>query len=630
LQGQEVTIAQAGPALVWIGHPKTVDQYPATPAPQGVALGGVERPDPKIYHARVEPGSMILLAQSDWLKRVPPEAMAAVTTAESVAQASDFLGQLAGEAELSALLIGVTSALPEVVEEGPALRPVSGLESAPRPSPPVPAPWQKEGAGPTPAVAEPAARGLAAGVGPTKPRAWLAERIRGVGQRLLAAGKGPAAPAELAPAPPRPQRTPALAEAVTPAGLGEKEVEETARRSLWPLVLAVVVIPLLIAALVLSMWWLRSRATEARFRELLSGASTAIAEAEALPDEATARLRLTDAKDFLEQARAIRPTDAGLAELQKKYDVNLDRINHVTPLYGVIPLWDFKDAGLRLGRVVVGGRALFVLDRGRQEVSHFALSDLGDSVTPGTPPIAIRKGQQVDDLVVSDIVDVAWMTAVGNQHSKLLALDTSGGLVGYDTTYGAIRLPIEGRDQWSYPQLIASYNGNLYIVDTKANQIWRYRPGEKGYETAPERYFAPDTEVDLAGVEAIAIDGSIWLLYADGRLLKFFVGEQQAFDLSGLPDPLAAPTALAVSQDGDQIYIADAGNGRIVEFSKSGEFQRQFRPAQGDVLKEVHDIYLDEAAAAFFILSGDKLYKVDLPKPALTPVPPAPTPTPSQ
>jgi hypothetical protein len=346
----------------------------------------------------------------------------------------------------------------------------------------------------------------------------------------------------------------------------------------------------------------------------------------------------------------------------------LNRVNHVVPLYGMVPLWEFRDSGRRLERVVVAGDSLFVLDRGRNEVVRFILSQLRDSVTPADQTAIIQRGQQVgapstgsgqapstgsgqapstsrsgepaepsgqapatgrsgesagpseQTLIVSDLVDMTWVEAVPNQRSRLVVLDTAGGLVGYDVTYATTRVPLAGREQPGLPQLLMSYAGNLYIADTKANQIWRYRPGDKGYENPAEKYFAADLTVDLAGMQAMAIDGNIWLLFADGRLLKFYMGQHKPFEPKGLPDPLVAPIAVVAPLGADQIYVADAGNSRIVEFSKDGQFLRQFRPGgAGDLLRDMRDLFLDEAGGRFYVLTGDKLYKADFPKP--TPAP---------
>ena len=218
------------------------------------------------------------------------------------------------------------------------------------------------------------------------------------------------------------------------------------------------------------------------------------------------------------------------------------------------------------------------------------------------------------DTAVSELVDADWAGASGNQRSRLLSIDAAAGLAGYDTTWGATRLPVGGKDKLGSPQLVKSFGGNLYVVDTKNGQIWRYRPGDKGFEGQPEPYFAANTKVDLTGVQSIDIDGNVWLLFADGRLLKFYGGEQKPFELKGLPDPLSAPAAIAAQADGDLIYIADSGNGRILEFTKDGQFQRQFRPAQGNSLQGIRDLFLDETGDKFYIVTGDKLWKADVPR----------------
>ncbi|MGC8782297.1 MAG: hypothetical protein ACP5UQ_15660, partial [Anaerolineae bacterium] len=344
------------------------------------------------------------------------------------------------------------------------------------------------------------------------------------------------------------------------------------------------------------------------------GAATAIADARDQSDEAAARLRLGNARDFLEKARTLRPDDPQLARLQAEYGEILARVNRITPLYGLLPLWQLKETGRKPARILMGGDSLFVLDAGKGEILRFVLSKLGDSATPADPLAIIRKGQAVGNAAVSDLVDADWAAAVGNQRSRLLALDTAGGLLSYDVTWGAARVSLAGREKLIQPQLIKTYGGNLYVVDTKANQVWRFRPSEKGYENPPEPYFAATTKIDLSGVQAVEIDGFVWLLFADGRLLKFFGGEQKAFELKGLPDPLSAPSAVVSQVDGDLLYIADAGNGRILEFTKEGQFQRQFRPAQGNDLLGMRDIFLDEAGDRLFVVTADWLYRADIPR----------------
>ncbi len=382
-------------------------------------------------------------------------------------------------------------------------------------------------------------------------------------------------------------------------------------RSPWWLLLALVIIPLLIGGIVLAMLFGRNNAVEAQFVEKLDGATNIMAQVEALTDEVAALQRLGQARDFLDQARGLRPDDERLAPVETRYEELLARLQRVTFLYGIVPLWDFEKENRAWQRVLVSGDALFVFDRSRMEVYRFTRSRLGDTVSGGDTPV-IRKGDQVDNVTIGDLLDITWVEAGGaNQRSKLLAADSAGGLIGYDVTWGTERLALAGREKWVTPQLVVSYGGNLYVADAGARQIWRHRPADTGFGDA-EPYFGDQT-VDLTGLQALAIDGNVWLLFADGRLLKFFGGEQRPFIWQGLPDALNAPTAVAVPLQGDRVYVADAGNGRIIEATKDGEFLRQFRVREGDMLRSLRSMFLDEASSVLYILTEDQLFRVDIP-----------------
>ena len=400
----------------------------------------------------------------------------------------------------------------------------------------------------------------------------------------------------------------------------DEVVVEKPRRSPWPLVIALILIPLIVAGLVFAMWWLRAREVEAQFQQTLDGASAAITGAAALSDEGEARLRLNTAREFLDKARVTHPDDPRLEEVQSRYQKQLERVNHITPIYGIVPLWDFKGEGQDLSRVIVSGDSLYVLDKGRNEVHRFILSQLKDSVTPmeDEKPV-LSKGQQVDNALISDFIDMTWVDATGNQRSRLLSLDTARNLFSYDVTWGPAKVPLASPERLGAPQITSGYNGNLYITDGQAGQVWRYRPGQNGYENAPEGYFPEGKTVDMDGLQEMAIDGNIWLLFSDNRLLKFLGGVQQPFELSGLPDPMSAPSSMTVMQAGDKLYVADAGNARILEFDKNGNFQRQLWAREGDALKDMRSIFLDETTGALFILTGDRLYKAPIPEQAAVP-----------
>jgi hypothetical protein len=373
---------------------------------------------------------------------------------------------------------------------------------------------------------------------------------------------------------------------------------------------------LLIVGVIAAMLYVRTQAADQQFTEVLAGAQNIITQAEQAADDAAAAQRLGGAKEFLDQAKALRPDDPNYKDLQTRYDNLVMRVEKVTPLYGIVPLWPFQpETGHQLARVVVSGESAFVLDKGPNQVYRFIRSSLGDSVEPASDKPIVRKGDPVGDKTVGDLVDMTWIeAATANQRSMLYVLDATGEFLGYDEVYGQKRLQLD-RSKWVAPQVITGYNGNLYVADSGADQVWRYAPTANGYEGEPTAWFQPGKQPDMANVADMAIDGRIWLLYSDGRLLKFLSGDQQPFAWSELPNPLNGPTALAVSQEGDRLYVADPGNARIIEATKDGKFLRQFKAREGDLLRNVRHLYLDEAKGLFYIVTGDQLYKASVPQP---------------
>ncbi|NIO67985.1 MAG: hypothetical protein GTN71_02715, partial [Anaerolineae bacterium] len=216
----------------------------------------------------------------------------------------------------------------------------------------------------------------------------------------------------------------------------------------------------------------------------------------------------------------------------------------------------------------------------------------------------------------SDLVDMVWMpVGSGRQTSNLLVLESGGSLLEYDPVFGLAVLPVGDKDQWRYPQLIGSFFGNFYLLDSQSNQILKYLPtADGGYSNPPEPWFQID--VDLAGVVDMAIDGYIYLLYADGRILKFMGGEVAPFEQTELDEPLRGPTAIFTSPDEDTkfLYVADAGNGRIVQFSKEGQFIRQFKATEAGVFDQLKSLHVDEIGSKFYILSGNTLYMANIPE----------------
>ncbi|MCA9920648.1 MAG: hypothetical protein KC445_21995, partial [Anaerolineales bacterium] len=81
--------------------------------------------------------------------------------------------------------------------------------------------------------------------------------------------------------------------------------------------------------------------------------------------------------------------------------------------------------------------------------------------------------------------------------------------------------------------------------------------------------------------------------------------------------PFNNPVAIFTKPDEDvqHIYVADAGNQRIVQLNKDGSFLRQFKPntEAGVSFTNLQDIYVDEIGGKMFVLDNNNLYLATLP-----------------
>ena len=376
-------------------------------------------------------------------------------------------------------------------------------------------------------------------------------------------------------------------------------------------------LPALALVVLLAMYWYKGYNKEREYQAALNQAEQKYQQAQLSAPE-TARALLAEVDQHLDEAAAIKSGQEEITALHNVVDEQRDEINKVQRLYYVPELRSYTDAGTQLNTVVLQGVNVYVLDKGLNRVFQHTLDDIGDTLLPddGSPMLA-QQGQQIDDLTVGNLIDMVWMPAGGGrQTSDLLVLD-SKGLIEFDPDWGAAAIAINGIETWQNPAAVGSYFGNFYVLDAGANQIYRYLPTANGYENPPDPYFGEGTPVNLSGAVDMAIDGSIYVLYQDGRIQKFTGGQPDEFQITGLDEPLKNPAAIYTSLDEEvkYLYIADAGNKRIVQLSKDGQFIRQLKPRveDGIVFDDLQSLYVDEIGEKMYVLNGNSLYAPNLP-----------------
>lgn len=355
------------------------------------------------------------------------------------------------------------------------------------------------------------------------------------------------------------------------------------------------------------------------------------AEAQALYDAATStddpriiRTGLHEALATIDVGLALNPLDDALLSLQRRIHHRLDELDTVERLYHFWQLAGLDepvDTPAGSGRIVIHETDVFLLNRATDRVYTFTMNDAGDALQPqDSDPLLMAKDELRGSIQVGQLIDIAWIEAGGQRSlSTFMALESGGSLLAYDPQQGIDVLPVADSDKWLRPAAIGGYFGNLYVLDPLQSRLLKYVPVDNAYTAPPSDYLDPRLGIDLTGAVDLAIDGNMYVLFADGSVKKFYDGVEQPFALTGLPDAMRNPTTLFVSGEpkpdaAGYLYVTDAGNERVLQFDKNGAFIRQFKTQPGGIeFRGLRSIYVDEEHQRMYVLSGRTLWLTDIP-----------------
>lgn len=151
----------------------------------------------------------------------------------------------------------------------------------------------------------------------------------------------------------------------------------------------------------------------------------------------------------------------------------------------------------------------------------------------------------------------------------------------YVTSERSIQV-IKPDSQWGMVTDIKVYAGNIYLLDAKRKNIYKY-PGadEKTFGTATS-YLVEEAQGNLESNSLLAIDGFV---YAAGTtsVLKFASGRKADLRLV-LPYKEISITALYAHADVEKLYIFDATHQALLELTKEGVFDKQWKMPESKAL----------------------------------------------
>lgn len=219
-------------------------------------------------------------------------------------------------------------------------------------------------------------------------------------------------------------------------------------------------------------------------------------------------------------------------------------------------------------------------------------------------PLAGRLWRVYGDPVTTGVVlergkaGVGTPVAVTAQGEALLTLDDARTVWRAEgNTLAGLELPKV--ETWKSATAVATFAGNVYVLDPKAGQVWRYEPDFQGKLDGPTGFLpaalAPDT------ARALAVDGDIWVLTTGGELQRY---RRQGIErtLTRLPFTIVwsgtplNPTHLQAIETQRSLWLLDAPARTVVQVTRDGREIARFT-----VPSRLPD------ASAFFVSEGQRI-----------------------
>jgi len=355
---------------------------------------------------------------------------------------------------------------------------------------------------------------------------------------------------------------------------------------------------------------IRNHSRTTYFSQLLEEARAEMGLARSGDTRAAAREHLHSAEEVVDQALEMRPTDPDAVALREELLLVLDEVNQVVRLQFSAQM-PFAEPQNRPYRMLVHADDVYILDQGTQQLQGYLLDELRRFQEPAAGAALLGPESRVGGVSVEQLKDFVWMEAGGERESgNLLVLVNDGSLLQLDALRGFTLISVADSELWGDPRFIGGYSGHLYVLDAAEDRILKYAPTENTYDYSPTDYFLAETMVQLDNAVDMAIDGYIYVLLADGSIVKFLGGLQEAFSVQGLDDDgLENPTAIFASPETEYIYVADAGSERIVQLTKEGAFVRQFLPPRDstDAFQDLLELSVNEETGELFVLTSEAL-----------------------
>ena len=168
-------------------------------------------------------------------------------------------------------------------------------------------------------------------------------------------------------------------------------------------------------------------------------------------------------------------------------------------------------------------------------------------------------------------------------------------------------------DTWKSVTGLATFAGNIYVLDAASGQLWRYEPDFAG-DLGDPIPFLPQT-LPPGSATGLAVDGDIWVLTAAGELQRY---RRQGFDrvLTRLPftpqwnGAALRPTFIQALESQRSIWLLDGQAKVVAQMTRDGRELARFPIPER--LPAPTAFFVSEGQRLAYTVHGSKIATTDL------------------
>lgn len=340
-----------------------------------------------------------------------------------------------------------------------------------------------------------------------------------------------------------------------------------------------------------------AEAFEEQFQLVLDRHAAALSEG----DQPTAYAILIEARTRLEELAASLPdgaVDSRIEQQRAAIQADIDRIANITRFQTVNIVGRVPTAPENVKpRLIAGGGRIFLL------------SDALYQLDPANATLVrlIASGDAIGDHTVGTIRGAVWRgdRPVVVDETSVWSLDPASG--------NWLREDLGTFDATGYVAVgaVEAYELNLYMLATDSGQILKFPAG--AYASSPEDWADAVPGDVLARAVDMAVDGHIWVLMPNGRILNLFRSRIEAELQPTYIPPLDSAIAISAVPGSPYLYVLNASDGRVLRMTRDGRIIQQFTTPGSPTFHGAADFVIDEGTGVAYILAHDTLFSLRVP-----------------